>query len=587
MRFCFCTGRGRIRRWTLPAALACAVLITDAGGGWADARAVALGATPTGNYLAARHAEIARREADAARFLAAALAARPDDPTLLKQAYTAMALSGNVDEAVALAKRVWESDPRATSAALIVAVDAIGEQRYDDAIAILERHAEHRNAGDAGEDDIVDVLTPILLAWSDDGAGRTDRALERLSITDAGPRGVDMLYRLHAAWINDRAGRGAEAVALLDAVIAEHEEPWYRLAALAGAAYRRADRPDRAAAVYDAYQRTHPGSRLLDPAMAALNDRMPAAAPIATAADGVAEAMFDAAGLFARQNERPTAQLLGRLGLHLRPDFPALQIVVAEVIERGGGFEEANALFAAVDARAPLAWTARLGMARTLERLERIDEAVSLLRALAAERADDPSPLIELGDVFRRQERYREAIDAYDEAVARAGSLQPEHWGLLYARGIALEREKQWPRAEADFLKALEFEPEQPYVLNYLGYSWVDQGRNLGEAETMIRKAVELRPNDGYIVDSLGWVLYRLGRYEEAVVELERATELRPEDPVINDHLGDAYWSVGRHREARYQWQAALDLDPDEELRPQIKEKLAHGLIRQANAAAP
>ena len=175
------------------------------------------------------------------------------------------------------------------------------------------------------------------------------------------------------------------------------------------------------------------------------------------------------------------------------------------------------------------------------------------------------------------------AVGAYDRAINRVGSLEKRHWSLLYARGIALERSKEWSRAEADFLKALEFEPEQPYVLNYLGYSWVDQGLNLDQALGMIEKAVRLRPHDGYIVDSLGWAYYRLGKFPEAVKELERAIELRPEDPVINDHLGDAYWQVGRRSEARFQWRRSLSLDPPEDVRTAVEQKLEQGLVEASN----
>jgi Flp pilus assembly protein TadD len=218
--------------------------------------------------------------------------------------------------------------------------------------------------------------------------------------------------------------------------------------------------------------------------------------------------------------------------------------------------------------------------------MERFEDAEAMLRKIVAEHPDDPDPLDELGDILRRREKFAEAVEAYDQAVARIGPLQPRHWRLLYARGIALERSKQWPRAEADFLQALTFEPDQPLVLNYLGYSWVEQGQNLDKAEAMIRKAVELRPNDGYIVDSLGWVLFRLGRHDEAVVHLERAVELKPEDPVINDHLGDAYWAVGRQREARYQWMTALASKPEPELKTAIEQKLEGGLPREVSAEA-
>lgn len=195
-----------------------------------------------------------------------------------------------------------------------------------------------------------------------------------------------------------------------------------------------------------------------------------------------------------------------------------------------------------------------------------------------------------MGDLLRGKERFAEAVVAYDKAMARIGAVEPRHWALLYSRGIALERSKQWPRAEADFLKALELNPDQPYVLNYLGYSWVEHGIHLDKALTMIETAVKLRPEDGYIVDSMGWVLFRLGRYAEAVPHLERAVELRPSDPTINDHLGDAYWRVGRENEARFQWDRALVLKPSPEEAREIQTKLKRGLASggaEQRSAAP
>ena len=189
--------------------------------------------------------------------------------------------------------------------------------------------------------------------------------------------------------------------------------------------------------------------------------------------------------------------------------------------------------------------------------------------------------LIRLGNILRYQERYEEAVDAYDQAVERIGEIGRDNWTLLYSRGIALERAGQWDRAEADLLKALELQPDQPFIMNYLGYSWVEQGKNLAVARKMLERAVAQRPDDGYIVDSIGWALYKLGELAEAVRHLERAVALRPQDPVINDHLGDAYWRVGRSGEARIQWQRVLGLNPDDDLRRQIDAKLKDGLPRQ------
>jgi tetratricopeptide (TPR) repeat protein len=204
-----------------------------------------------------------------------------------------------------------------------------------------------------------------------------------------------------------------------------------------------------------------------------------------------------------------------------------------------------------------------------------VEEAAALLRMLAADVPDRAEPLMQLGDLLRINERFEEAAEAYHAAEARIGQLEDHHWSLLYYRAIAYERAGEWPRAEADFLAALEMRPDEPYLLNYLGYSWVDRGEHLDRAREMIELAVELRPNDGFITDSLGWVLYRLDDVQGAVEHLEAAIELEPGDPVINDHLGDAYWFAGRRLEARYQWQRALDSDPEPELEAVIRGKLA------------
>jgi len=191
--------------------------------------------------------------------------------------------------------------------------------------------------------------------------------------------------------------------------------------------------------------------------------------------------------------------------------------------------------------------------------MDRTGEAEGAFKEALSADPDDVQSYISYGNMLRGRERFAEAADIYSQAVARIGEPSKADWSIFYYRGISHERTKDWPAAEADFKKALELSPDQPLVMNYLGYSWVDMGRNLDEAMGMIRKAVELRPNDGFIVDSLGWAHYRLGEYDQAVDELERAIGLKPEDPVINDHLGDAYWKAGRQLEAQFQWRHARD----------------------------
>ena len=532
------------------------------------------GATVTGNYLAARYAGAQREDGDAASFLLAALKKAPEDPVLMSRAYTALTIEGRVTEAIEIARRLLETDKDAALAHIVVAVGYVRAGRFAAAAERLQ---------DVPPGVFSTFLVPLLQAWAEFGNGHRDAAMKTLQqLGDHKP--VAILYDVHAAWMADAANDREAALRHARDAVKAQPEPWLRFAELAGGIFERAGANAEAEALYTTYLDAHPDSRLLVPALARLRTSQRPERDIATARDGAAEALFDSAGMIARQKNGQLALALGQLALYLRPDFPSLQIFVGDMLETSERHAQANRLYQSINAKQPLALIARLGVARNLDRMDRSEEAQAMLRQLAAEHPNDPEPLSELGDILRRREKFAEAVPIYDQAIARLRELQPRHWRLLYARGIALERSKQWPRAEADFLQALEFEPDEPFVLNYLGYSWVEQGKNLDKAEEMIRKAVELRPGDGYIVDSLGWVLFRMGRHEEAVVHLERAVELKPEDPVINDHLGDAYWEVGRQREARYQWQTALTSNPEPDLKTALEEKLQRGLPRQANA---
>ena len=192
--------------------------------------------------------------------------------------------------------------------------------------------------------------------------------------------------------------------------------------------------------------------------------------------------------------------------------------------------------------------------------------------------SDQLQVLDALGSIQRSRKLYADSTETYTRAIALIAKVDRRHWPYFYARGTSFERLKNWSAAEADLVKALELAPDQPLVLNYLGYSWIDQGLNLDKGMALIEKAVALKPDDGYIVDSLGWAHFKLGNYKEAVRYLERAVELKPDDPILNDHLGDALWRAGREREARFQWDQALSLNPEPEDLEKIRKKLSVGL---------
>ncbi|MCB2099787.1 MAG: tetratricopeptide repeat protein [Rhodobacterales bacterium] len=524
--------------------------------------------TLSGNYLAGRQAQRNHDLGRAAEFVDAALKQDPENLQLLRRAFLLNLIEGRMDKAMVSARQLIERQPdNSHQAHILLGIDALRRGDYDTA---------RRELADLPGTGVAGLLGPLLNAWVEAGAGNTDSALRALAALNHRD-GLKTMHDMHAAALNDLGGRQAAAKDLYAGLAANQGGHSLRVTILRGNLLQRMGEPEAARAVYDTYENGNPGTTFLDPAYASLKaDRTPPP-EIATAADGAAEGLFGLASSLGRQNASETALLFGREALYLRPNFPAAQILVAGLLEADDRLEAANTVYAAIDRTSPFSPAARIKVASNLDRMDRTDEAVAELEALARAYPERTDALAEMGDILRRRERFTEAVKAYDRVFERIPVLEKQHWSLLYSRGMSLERSKDWPRAEADFLKALAFEPDQPYVLNYLGYSWVEKGKNLDQAQAMIKRAVSLRPNDGYIVDSLGWVYYRLGMVDEAVKELERAVELRPQDPTINDHLGDAYWRVGRRLEARFQWQRALTLDPEPDLVAEIRRKVQGG----------
>ncbi len=366
--------------------------------------------------------------------------------------------------------------------------------------------------------------------------------------------------------------------------VADQPNPPWRLAVLAAGVLHRAGRPQEAQRLLD--QIVASGDDTALAALAAQRGNLLSTRAIASPTEGMAEAYAALAGALRQQGASDFALVLAQLSLRLRPGFAPALVLTADTLADEDHEEQALEALDRIASDDPLAPVVALRRAVLLDKLDRLDEAVAVLRRLSAAYPDRPQPPSRLGDLLRGRSRFPEAAAAYDDALARVPNPGPRDWPLFYARGIARERSGDWPRAEADFLKALELSPEQPYVLNYLGYSWADQGKNLDRAKAMLVRATELRPQDGNIADSLGWVLYRLGDLPGAIHWLEKAVELEPRSSVINDHLGDAYWAVGRQREARFQWRRAMTLDPEPEEAPKIEAKLRDGLPEPPSSTA-
>ena len=527
--------------------------------------------TSSGDYLAGYHADQLGNTADALGFYGQA-SKNPElaNPALYKRIYLLALSEGRIPDAIKALKAVEKAGGKVPFANLILSIEAFKTKDY--------KHAEKLIKEDTGG--LSRHLNPPLMAWVKFAQRDIDGALKALEPLSK-QKGMKALFDLYAGLILDADAKAPRARKhFLDLVKGGGLSN--RMAKLVGEHFERAKDYAKAREIFDTYAITDVGLIMRDQAKKRMKDGTRPNLDIKSAQDGVAEALLSIAVAYQAQTAGSQALILSNLALYLRPDLARAQMIKADALETSEHYELANAVYAGIAKSSAHRWMAQLRTALNLEKLERDGEAIRLLKSLARDRKDLPSPLGELGHILRSNERYADAADAYSDALARSGKTNKRHWILYFNRGVAYEASKQWPKAEKDFLKALDLNPDQPDVLNYLGYSWIDQGLHLERALKMIEKAVDLRPRDGYIVDSLGWGLYRLGKYDQAVRKLERAIMLRPSDPVINDHLGDALWKVGRTREATFQWERAKTLGPDEKLLETIEKKLKSGLPTDA-----
>ena len=538
-----------------------AAVQTESGSGTLE-----VGDSQPGNYLSALIASADRDTLAAEVYYREALRADPRNPDLLERAFAAALSNGDESSANALGERLLARDPNNSLARLAIAVHDIQQGQF----AAARAHLAAQDASRAR-----DVTTALLTAWCYAGQSDLHRALDAIDrIRD---RSVLAFRDYHAGLIAGLLGNPAEARRKLKSAY-EDDKNSLRFAD----AYARvlAAQGDVAGAnkIYEEFSAVIPHHPLIERAVADLKTNQALDPLVHDAKEGAAEALYGLGSAGSRQGDELPALVYLRLSLYLRPANDLTAVTLASLFEQLKQGDQVIAAYELVPASSPLKMGADIQIALELDSMGKTDEAMRRLNEIIAARPHDVEALSSLAELQRSAKKYVEASATYDKAIAAVGIPQRDNWTLFYFRGICYERAKQWPKAEADFKKALELNPDQPLVLNYLGYSWVDQGLNLEEAFKMLHRAVELRPNDGYIVDSLGWAHFKLGQYAEATETLEKAINLKPADPVLNDHLGDAYWRVNRRIEAHFQWNHARDMGPEPEDLPAILKKIELGL---------
>ncbi|MEX2249096.1 MAG: tetratricopeptide repeat protein [Parvibaculum sp.] len=526
------------------------------------------GETPYGAYLAGRHAASVNDPQKAAAFYDAALRGEPNDPLILDRAFMAALTAGDIDRAVGLAERLVAIEPGQRMARLTL---ALAEMKSGDFAGAREQISA------SAPGPFTALVGTLTSAWA--AAGESDKELMLEKIGAFEGRTAFALFRsYHQGLMLDLLGDAAGADEAYAEAMNASGGSSVRVVEAYASFLQREGRVDEARLALEGFLAFAPDHPLVLDHLARLSRGEALPVQVRSAADGAAEALYGLGSALMQDASSDLSEVYLHLALYLRPDFDIARSLLAGTYEARGRWDEAIEAYGKIGRASPLYMNARIQTAMALNRLNREDEAIATLRRLARDKPESIDPLVAIGDIYRAKENYVEAIIQYERAIVLSGAPSERDWTLYYARGICFERLGEWDKAENDLKLALKLSDDHPLVLNYLGYSWIEQHRHLDEALAMIEKAVERRPNDGFIVDSLGWARYRLGEYALAVKYLERAVELQPDDPTINEHLGDALWKVGRKIEARFQWNHALVMDPEEKRVRLLRTKLDFGL---------
>ncbi|WP_177176644.1 tetratricopeptide repeat protein [Faunimonas pinastri] len=522
--------------------------------------------TLAGDFLSALNADAEKDLDKASFFYQRSLHQDPDDLLFLERALVLSASTGEMADAQRYADTMLRRAPDSRAARLVLAVADFKEGKYPDAQLVL---------GTKGTDALGELTKGLLNAWADFGRGNTDQALARIQSLK-GEAWFEPFKLLHSSYIATLAGRSEDALKLLKQA-RDADQNAVRITEGYARVLAQLNRRDEAVQVLDEYLTRFPDNPLATATLAEIKSGKPVKPSVGTPAQGAAEVLAGIGAALGDDGGIEVPTLFLRLAMHLDPnasDGLAAVTLGSLLVDNGNG-DTGIKLLESVDPAEPFRSLGLLRAALALDQMDKAGEAETAFKASIERNPDDIQARIAFGNMLRSHERFKESADLYSSAISKIPNPGKPDWTIFYFRGIDYERDNQWPKAEADFKKALELFPDQPLVLNYLGYSWVDRGLNMQPALDMIRKAVELRPKDGFIVDSLGWAFYKLGRYPEAVEQLENAVALRPEDPTINDHLGDAYWKTGRVLEAQFQWRHARDLGAKEPDLALINRKIA------------
>lgn len=519
-----------------------------------------------GSYLAGSNAAMRGDYVAASKYFADTLFLDPENQFIKYNAMLSNLSKGDVSTATKYAKEISSNTDDNYLADLVVFIDHIKNERFGLASNLLKSNKEN----------YTELLFGLLNGWTELGRGKMGSVLKTFDELDGNPT-LKLFGQYHKALALAAVGDFGTA----DKILSGNANGSLRLTrgSLIAHAQIMAELSKEKEAIDLINNMALKGQdNELDQLRQKIQNRTSTYNYITSAKEGIAEVLFTLAFALNGSENDQTSLLYGRLAQNLRPNNAETILFTSELLREQKQFDLAIENYEKIQKDNSLYLSSEIGRIETLIDAEKPELAIEALKKLAANFEDSTRVLMSLGDAYRGQKKFTLARSAYDKTQSLIGKPNSSHWFLFYSLGICNERLGNWPRAEMNFRKALELSPNQPLILNYLGYSLVEKNKNLEEAREMIEKAVAVRPNSGFIIDSLGWSLFTLGNFEDAIFPMERAVELMPNDPIVNDHLGDVYWKVGRKREARFQWKRAISFDPEEKELKRIRKKLEIGL---------
>lgn len=537
--------------------------------------------TFSGAFLAARTADVDHDYATAIALYQKALNFEPANLDIRERLMVSLLMNGQFDESLKHVEALKGDDAVERITTIVRGLEAIRKGSYADAEKILTYK---------GGNDLDRLTHALLIGWAKVGAGKGAEAIKQIKALK-GPDWFKVFTQYHLGAMALVAGDTATARTNLSAAITSQEAvattpDTFMRSVMALARLEAAQgNKQKALDAISVAERLMLNYAPLKALRQSIEKGEKPEQQVTDATQGASAVLFSIGSALNRQGAEEMVSLYLQISHALDPKSADTLILLGGIAEKLEQPKQAIELYGRVPQDSPMRRISELQLGLTLAQTGDVDGAKEHLKKLIESDPTDIRSYIAYGSVLSDAKDFAEMAKTYDKAVEVVGPApRPSDWSVFFQRGIAYERLKEWDKAEPNFRKALELNPDQPQVLNYLGYSWVDMNRNLEEGLNMIRRAVDLRPDDGYIVDSLGWAYYRLGRYDDAVTELERAVQLRAGDATINDHLGDAYWRVGRQLEAKYQWQRALTMKPEMTEIPKIEQKIREGL---ADAGPP